>query len=124
MATLDGPAGGDGAATRTSPSQHIGYLRALMLAAGVVSAVWQPAKVLVDSGSQQPPLMSHDFARSLGCRLGGPSGTHRFAPFEQDTDIHTLRSQDIHLTPSHLVARVASDGVRVDAWLARGARSA
>ena len=75
MATLDGPAGGDGAATRTSPSQHIGYLRALMLAAGVASAVWQPAKVLVDSGSQQPPLLSYDFARSLGCRLGGPSGT-------------------------------------------------
>ena len=25
------------------------------------------------------------------------------APFEKDTDIHTLRSQDIHLTPSHRV---------------------
>ena len=75
VAKLGVSAGGDGDAVRKSPSQHIGYLRALMLAAGVVSAVWRPAKVLVDSGSQQPPLMSHDFARSLGCRVGGPSGT-------------------------------------------------
>ena len=59
---------------RGSPSQHVGYLRAILLAAGVASAVWRPAKVLVDSGSQQPPLLSGEFARRLGCQPGAPSG--------------------------------------------------
>ena len=76
--------GGAGSATSTapvarprprgSPSQHVGYLRAVLLAAGVASAVWRPAKVLVDSGSQQPPLLSGEFARRLGCQPGAPSG--------------------------------------------------
>ena len=55
---------------RAMPSQQVGFLRAALLVAGVCSAAapWQEVKVLVDSGSQQEPLMSQDLARRLGLR--------------------------------------------------------
>ena len=41
-----------------------------MLVAGALSTVWQEGKVLVDSGSQQAPLLAHDFA----AKVAGPRG--------------------------------------------------
>lgn len=57
---------------RALPSQQVGFLRAAMLIAGVCSAVtpWEKVKMLVDSGSQQPPLMSQSLAQRL--QLSGP----------------------------------------------------
>ena len=53
-----------------SPSQHVGLFRAAMLVAGALSTVWQEGHVLVDSGSQQVPLLAHDFAAAVA----GPRG--------------------------------------------------
>ena len=41
-----------------------------MLVAGALSSVWQEGHVLVDSGSQQAPLLAHDFAAAVA----GPRG--------------------------------------------------
>ena len=49
----------------SSPSQHVGLFRAAMLVAGALSSVWKEGQVLVDSGSQQAPLLSHDFAAAV-----------------------------------------------------------
>ena len=40
------------------------------MVAGALSAAWRQGKVLVDSGSQQEPLLSHDFAAAVA----GPPG--------------------------------------------------
>ena len=52
------------------PSQHIGFIRAALMVAGVCSAVgpWEQVNILVDSGSQQEPLMSTDCAQRLNLR--------------------------------------------------------
>ena len=42
------------------PSQHHGFVK------GPAAKGWRPAKILVDSGSQQPPLMSASLAAEMG----------------------------------------------------------
>jgi hypothetical protein len=60
MATLARPAS-------AMPSQHIGFIRADLMVAGVCSVVgpWEQVNILVDSGSQQDPIMSRDCAQRL-----------------------------------------------------------
>jgi hypothetical protein len=41
-------------------SQHQGFVK------GPAANGWRPAKILVDSGSQQPPLMSASLANDMG----------------------------------------------------------
>ena len=45
---------------RSMPSQHQGFVK------GPAAHGWRPAKILVDSGSQQPPLMSASLATEMG----------------------------------------------------------
>ena len=45
---------------RSMPSQHQGFVK------GPAANGWRPAKILVDSGSQQPPLMSASLATDMG----------------------------------------------------------
>lgn len=57
------------------PSQQQGFLRRQPSQVGMRAGVrrpspWKRAHVLVDSGSQQPPLVSLGFARELGLRQG------------------------------------------------------
>jgi hypothetical protein len=42
------------------PSHHHGFVK------GPAGKGWRPAKILVDNGSQQPPLMSVTFATDMG----------------------------------------------------------
>ncbi len=45
---------------RSMPSHHHGFVK------GPTTNGWRPAKILVDSGSQQPPLMSTSLATEMG----------------------------------------------------------
>ena len=59
------------------PSQHQGYVRRQPVpcrAGSRSSGPWKRAHILVDSGSQQPPLISMEFASTLGVTTG-PSRT-------------------------------------------------
>ena len=80
--------GGVRRAPVSSPSQHVGYFRAAIMVAGALSAAWRQGKVLVDSGSQQEPLLSHDFAAAVA----GPPGPVVGAAAQADGSLLRLYS--------------------------------
>ena len=58
------------------------------MVAGALSAAWRQGKVLVDSGSQQEPLLSHDFAAAVA----GPPGPVVGAAAQADGSLLRLYS--------------------------------